>query len=81
MPTVHREDGFRLVIYPNDHLPRHVHIFRGDGEVIIRLGSDTETPSINQIYGDISNKDIAKALRIVQVSQVKLLELWKTIHG
>jgi len=81
MPTVHREDGLRLVIYPNDHLPCHVHVFRGDGEVIIQLGSKTETPLIDQIYGDISNKDIAKALEIVQANQVKLLELWKSIHG
>lgn len=81
MPTVHREDGFRIVIYPNDHLPRHVHIFRGDGEVIIQLGSETEAPMIDQIYGDISNRDIAKALRLVQTHQMKLLELWKSIHG
>ncbi len=81
MPTVHREDGFRVVIYPNDHLPRHVHVFRSNGEVIIRLGRETETSLIAQIYGDIGNKDIAKALEIVQANQVKLLELWKSIHG
>jgi hypothetical protein len=81
MPTVYREDGYRVIIYPNDHLPRHVHVFRGDGEVIIRLGSEAETPAIDQIYGDISNRDIAKALRVVPANQVKLLELWKSIYG
>ena len=81
MPTVHREDGFQIKIYPNDHLPRHVHVFKADGEVIIQVGSETEPPLIDQIYGAISNKDVAKALALVQANQVKLLESWKTIHG
>ncbi|MGI0484525.1 DUF4160 domain-containing protein [Pantanalinema rosaneae CENA516] len=81
MPTVHREDGFRIVIYPNDHLPRHVHVFKADGEVIIQLGSDTEAPLIDQVYGDISNKNIAKALQLVQIHQMKLLAAWREIHG
>lgn len=81
MPTVHREDGFQIRIYPNDHLPRHVHVFKSDGEVIIQLGSETETPSIDEVHKGISNKDVAKALTLVQVNQVKLLESWKNIHG
>jgi hypothetical protein len=28
MPTVHRFDGLRVVIYPNDHRPAHVHVKR-----------------------------------------------------
>ena len=81
MPTVHREDGFQIRIYPNDHLPCHVHVFKSDGEVIIQLGSETETPSIDEVHKGISNKDVAKALTLVQVNQVKLLESWKNIHG
>ena len=74
MPTVHGEDGFSVVIYPNDHLPSHVHVFRAGGQVIIKLGSGSELPSLYQIYRDISNKDIAKALKIVTANQLKLLE-------
>lgn len=81
MPTVHREDGFRIVIYPNDHLPRHAHVFRGDGEAIIQLGSNTELPSLDRVYEGMSDRDANKALRIVQANQVKLLELWESIHG
>jgi len=81
MPTVHREYGFNVVIYPNDHLPSHVHVFKAGGQVIIKLGNEVESPSINQVYGDISNKDVALALKIVQANQSKLLEAWSTIHG
>ncbi len=81
MPTVHRESGFVIRIYPNDHLPCHVHVGKADGEVIILLGSETAPPTIDRIYGDISDRDIAKALQIVQANQTKLLTAWKMIHG
>jgi hypothetical protein len=81
MPTVHREDGFQIRIYPNDHLPRHVHVFKAGGEVIIQLGRETEPPSIDEVHPSISNKDVGKALSLVQANQVKLLESWKNIHG
>ena len=81
MPTVHREDGFQIRIYPNDHLPRHVHVFKAKGEVIIQLGSETEPPSIDEADKGISNKDVKKAFQLVQANQVMLLEAWKRIHG
>ena len=31
MPTVVRDNGFSFVIYPNDHLPPHVHVKMRDG--------------------------------------------------
>ena len=39
MPTSIKQDGFRIVIYPNDHLPSHVHVIKGDGEVRISLNT------------------------------------------
>jgi hypothetical protein len=42
MPTVLRKDGFAVRIYFNDHLPPHVHVFKGGGQVRISLGSETE---------------------------------------
>ncbi|MCY4396412.1 MAG: DUF4160 domain-containing protein [Rhodospirillaceae bacterium] len=37
MPTVLRLDGLRVVIYPNDHRPAHVHVVGGDGEAVFDL--------------------------------------------
>ena len=34
MPTVLRIDGVRVVIYPNDHPPAHVHVL-GPGWVLV----------------------------------------------
>ncbi len=81
MPTVLRKNGFRFVIYPNDHLPSHIHGIKGGGEVRINLGSKSVTPSLMSVSGDISDKDVAKALSLVRENQSALLAKWGEIHG
>ncbi|MBW4681744.1 MAG: DUF4160 domain-containing protein [Microcoleus vaginatus WJT46-NPBG5] len=49
MPTVLKKDGFSIRIYPNDHLPSHVHVCKAEGEAKIHLGSETECPSLVNI--------------------------------
>ena len=49
MPTIIKQDGFRIVIYPNDHLPSHVHVIKGDGEVRISLNTVRLIDSIVRI--------------------------------
>ncbi len=80
MPTIIRQDGFRVVIYSNDHIPSHVHVCKGGGEVRIDLGEVGTPPSLMSVSGDISNKDIAKALSLVTKYQIKLLSKWSEIH-
>ena len=43
MVTVLRAEGLRLMIFVNDHLPVHVHVF-GDGEAKIDLLGADGTP-------------------------------------
>ena len=76
MPTIIKQDGFRIVIWPNDHLPPHVHVFKSDAEVKIELVE----PRVFNVEGKISNRDLAKALNLVIEHQVELLEKWKEIH-
>jgi hypothetical protein len=37
MPTILRFDGLKVVIYPNDHPPEHVHVIGSDCEAVFRL--------------------------------------------
>ena len=78
MVTVHREGGFRVVIYSNDHDPAHVHVI-GDGEVVINLLGADGQPEVRQAYG-ATNADIGKALRIVTEQRAMLLAKWQEIH-
>src|SRR5437868_3887052 len=45
MPTVHRFDGLRVVIYPNDHRPAHVHVIGAGGEAVFFLNWAGATPA------------------------------------
>jgi Domain of unknown function (DUF4160) len=83
MPTIVKRDGFRVVIYPNDHDPAHVHVIKNSGEVRIHLGNKdlSEKPYLITVEGDISNKDVAKALNLVCEYQSELLIKWSEIHG
>jgi hypothetical protein len=77
MPTIIRQNGFRIVIFPNDHIPPHVHVFKSGAEVRIEIG---EEPTLLSVEGKIGNKDLAKALNLVIEHQIELLEKWKEIH-
>lgn len=69
--------GFKFYIYYNDHLPMHVHAKKPPGEVVINFESEVE---IREIRGDISTKDIKKAIKIVVESQQYLIQEWSAIH-
>ena len=79
MVTVLRADGLRLVIFVNDHLPAHVHVF-GDGEAKIDLLGADGTPVL--IWADgMSRGDVRRAMRLVVEQQKFLLARWEEIHG
>ena len=80
MPTIIQQDGFRIVIYPNDHTPAHVHVLKADGEVRIDLGNEKILPSLRSVRGKISDKDVMKALSLVAEYQIELLAKWSEIH-
>ncbi len=55
MPTVKRIDGLRVVIYPNDHRPAHVHVIGGDSEAVLSaLTADLDDlcAEWSRIHGD-----------------------------
>ncbi|NJK55963.1 MAG: DUF4160 domain-containing protein [Pleurocapsa sp. SU_5_0] len=83
MPTIIRQEGFRIVIYPNDHMPAHVHVIKGDGEVRIKLGREEllMPPSLITVMGKISDKDVAKALFLVTENHSQLLTKWREFHN
>ena len=80
MATVLRINGYVVRIWSNDHLPRHVHVFKGDGECVINLVGEGGNPELREFYG-MKRKEVAKAIRIVANNQEKLIEAWNQIHG
>lgn len=51
MPTVLRFDGMRVVIYPNDHRPAHVHVIGAGKEAVFKLHCPHGPPELRASYG------------------------------
>ena len=79
MVVVHRVRGLRVVIFVDDHVPAHVHVF-GDGEIKINLAGPDGDPELIWAVG-MSRADIRHAVAIVKEEQARLLQRWSEIHG
>lgn len=81
MPTIHRQDGFRLVIYTKDHQPAHVHCVRGSAVVVLNLATADDGPTIRKLSRHVKANDLADALRLVNENHFKLWDAWRQYHG
>jgi hypothetical protein len=79
MVTVLRGDGLRVVIYVDDHLPAHVHVF-GDGEAKINLIGTEGHPDL--VWADnMTRAEVRRSMRVVAGQLAFLLQRWEDIHG
>ncbi|SMH50382.1 DUF4160 domain-containing protein [Mesorhizobium australicum] len=79
MITVLRESGFRIVIFLNDHLPEHVHVY-GDGEARIDLGGEAGGAKVVWSLG-MKRSDVRRAVSIVNAHRDDLILRWRELHG
>lgn len=82
MPTVLHVGGFRVVIYlpPREHQPPHVHVWKDDGELIVKLASGGRRQRIRSV-ARMRTADITKAFAIVEEHTDYLLTCWRQYHG
>ncbi len=79
MPTIIFQNGFRIMIYPNDHPPPHVHAFKS-GQSVINLGDDRTKPFVRENRG-MSVRDERLALKLVAENREILWEKWSEMYG
>jgi hypothetical protein len=79
MVTVFRAYGLRVIIFVDDHLPAHVHVF-GDGQAKVNLAGAGGTPELVWAEG-MTRAEVRKAMRVVVEQQAMLLARWRDIHG
>jgi hypothetical protein len=76
MPTIDRINGFRFMIFPNDHRPAHVHVFKGGAMAII------EIESLEVREGEkMDQRDVNSAVRYVAERRGLFARKWEEIHG
>jgi len=79
MPTVHRFNGMRVVIYPNDHRPAHVHVIGADGEAVFVLNCPEGPPELRESYG-FQRSELSAIKRALMVVLTTLCAQWRHIH-
>ena len=77
VPTVIREEGYEVRIYTFDRPPPHVHVAKAGA--IVRI--DLATHEVTEIVGDISDRDVRRAERLVARHAKRLKEEWAKLHG
>jgi len=80
MPTVLRFGGLRVVVYPNDHRPAHVHVVGKEHEAVFELSGATGTVTLRENYG-FSRRDLARIESELIRNLAMLLTAWEKIHG
>ena len=80
MPTVLRLGSLRVVIYPNDHEPPHVHLVGPDCHARIRLGTDKRKPSILSNDG-VPARLLGRALMAIDLENTLLRKAWRQRNG
>lgn len=80
MPTVKRLGGLRVVIYPNDHRPAHVHVIGSDCEAVFSLHCPDGTAELRENFG-FSAPDLGGIRAALIADLAYLCDAWRKIHG
>ena len=80
MPTVLRFEGLRVVIYPNDHRPAHVHVIGAGKEAMFLLHCPDGPPELRASYR-FDRRDANRIGEVLNDSLAALCAKWREIHG
>ena len=72
MPEILRREGYKFIIYFNDHDPRHVHVEKGGGRAKVMLEEEIEIRS----FSGFKSKELRKILGIIVEHYDHLIQKW-----
>jgi Domain of unknown function (DUF4160) len=73
----------RFRVYPQDHLPRHIHAFVGSGEVIVDLRTDGSVALADRpdAVFRVTRGEVRKVLKAAAAAFEKLAAAWEKMHN
>ena len=80
MPTVFRLNGLRVVIYPNDHRPPHVHVIGNGHEAVFALNCPNGPLELRENYG-FSQKELSGIAEALTNALSASCQQGEHIHG
>lgn len=82
MPTILKTQGMRVVIYPADHRPAHVHVMGADFEVVFVLNCPDGPNELRNIgAGKVSKTRIEQVRKVLAPHLDELCAAWRKHHG
>jgi Domain of unknown function (DUF4160) len=80
MPTILRIGRLRVVIYPNDHVPEHVHVIGPEEEAVFVLHCEEGgPPTVRENYG-FSRRELTRIAGVLMEQLEMLCDRWEEIH-
>ena len=79
MPTILRRDGYRVVIYPNDPSPAHVHVIGKNAEAVFELHCTAGPVTLRESY-HLKKRELRRLMKELNPQLPLLCEEWKKIH-
>ncbi len=79
LPTVFRFGGLRVVVYPNDHRPAHVHVIGRGREAVFNLHCPEGPVELRENYG-FSRREIGQISSLLTKHLEELCSAWERIH-
>jgi hypothetical protein len=79
MPTIIRLGGLRVVIYPNDHSPEHVHVIGADREAVFELHCPDGPVTLRECYG-FTTRQLRRVMDELDAALSDLCTAWEGIH-
>lgn len=80
MPTVLRFEGLRVVVYPNDHRPAHVHVIGKGHEAVFNLNCPKGPVELRENYG-FSRREVTQIRILLTNYLAELCAAWGSIRG
>lgn len=78
-----RFGGVLFIAHPDDHDPRHLHAFVGDGRVIIVLtpGNRVIVPNRRDAVKNAKPAEVRRVVNLAVRRFDELVQLWEKMHG
>lgn len=79
MPTLLFIFGLRVVVYPNDHRPAHVHVIGSGHEAVFNLHCPVGPPKLRENHG-FSRAQLTRVSNELEARLFLFCDEWKRIY-
>jgi len=80
MPTLFRIQGLRVVVYPNDHRPAHVHVIGRGCEAVFKLNCPAGPVDLRENLG-FHRAELNRIATVLTQRLPSACTEWSRIHG